>query len=86
LIINYSYQYQSIIQDDDIRRRMIDRRRSTTVPSEVRLGVWQVVIMATMMRVVGGMTLAMTGDGRGHLMAAMTKTSTMKSIPGVEAC
>lgn len=34
------------------------------------MGVWRgVVIIVTMMQVVGGMTLAMTGDGRGHLMA-----------------
>jgi len=61
----------SIIQDDDVvRRRTIDRRRSTTAPSEARVGVWRgVVIIVTMMQVVGGMTLAMTGDGRGHLMA-----------------
>jgi hypothetical protein len=38
-----------------------------------------VVIIDTMMPVVGGMTLAMTGDSRDHLMA-VTKMTTMKSI------
>ena len=35
------------------------------------MGVWRrvLVIIVTMMQVVGGMTLAMTVDGRGHLMA-----------------
>jgi hypothetical protein len=47
---------------------MIDDRAA---PSEAEVGVWRrvLVIIVTMMQVVGGMTLAMTVDGRGHLMA-----------------